>query len=99
MKTQEQMNYEFATRQLLQMVPGGQGWYVAGNGRLTQVRPGAGGGGGRAGQAQQGGRQLQQGAQLPAPLPVQQGIVQQPAPEAQVATAAAPVQGQQQNIA
>ena len=37
MKSQEQMNHEFATRQLLQMVPGGQGWYVAGNGRLSQV--------------------------------------------------------------
>ena len=40
MKTQEQLNYEFSTRQLLKMVPGGDNWYVAGNGRLNQVRPG-----------------------------------------------------------
>ena len=43
MKTQEQLNYEFSTRQLLRMVPGGDGWYVAGNGRLNQVRPGGAG--------------------------------------------------------
>ena len=42
MKTQEQMNYEHSTRQLLKMVPGGDSWYVAGNGRLTQTRPAPG---------------------------------------------------------
>ena len=40
MKTKEELNYEFSTKQLLKMIPGGENWYVAGNGRLNQVRPG-----------------------------------------------------------
>ena len=40
MKNQDQLNFEFSTRQILKMVPGGENWYLAGNGRLNQVRPG-----------------------------------------------------------
>ena len=109
MKSQDQLNYEFATRQMLKMVPGGEGWYVAGNGRLCQVRPG-GGGAGRAGLGQQGGGQQLQGGRPQLPAPVQQLHVQPPPPAAPVAAglgqqapppniAAAAVQQQQQNIA
>ena len=35
-KTQEQQNQEFTNRQLLKMIPGGNAWYIAGNGQLRQ---------------------------------------------------------------
>ena len=33
-KTQEQQNQDFTNRQLLKMIPGGEAWYIAGNGQL-----------------------------------------------------------------
>ena len=91
MKSQDQLNHEFATRQMLKMVPGGEGWYVAGNGRLCQVRPG-GGGAGRAGQGQQGGGQQQQGGRPQLPPPAQQFNVPPPAPAPAAPVAVGPGQ-------
>ena len=81
MKSQDQLNYEFSTRQLLKMVPGGEGWYVAGNGRLNQVRPGG------AAPGQQGARPQPAVFQPHVPPPQ---VLQAVAPQA-----AAPMQGQQ----
>ena len=40
MKTQSEMNQDFTNRQLLKMLPGGDKWYIAGNGSLRpQTRP------------------------------------------------------------
>ena len=35
-KTQDQINQDFTNRQLLKMIPGGNAWYIAGNGQLRQ---------------------------------------------------------------
>ena len=92
MKSQEQLNYEFSTRQLLKMVPGGENWYVAGNGRLNQVRPGGA-----------GPRQQPQGVrpqQVPPFRPnVPPPTLQTPAPQPTAAPAPVKQPDQQQQVA
>ena len=64
MKSQEQMNQEFATRQLLKMVPGGNQWYVAGNGQLKPTRGGVAPEGGAGGGAPRGGARVAPGGEV-----------------------------------
>ena len=70
------------------MVPGGDRWYLAGNGRLNQVRPGD------AAPGQQGARPHPAVYQPHVPPPHVQ-----PQGEVAAAAAAVPGHGQQQNIA
>ena len=70
MKTQSEMNQDFTNRTLLKMIPGGDKWYVAGNGSLRpQTRPQYSGGH----QGQQMYHQQQQQQQPRAGLGVQAG--------------------------
>jgi hypothetical protein len=72
MKSHSEINQTYFTRQALKMIPGGDQFYITGNGSLRpQTRPSAP-------------QQTQQGLgahQAPAGLQFQQGQVQQPAPQ------------------